>query len=94
MWIDSSIQNRRLAFIDGLSTELENPFEKMIILHVRPEFGFVDGRLLVFHGIKSTDYQEEINAKYLKNDAVEAKLFKFQIVKTLTHKNFDVEKNK
>ncbi|KAJ8967980.1 hypothetical protein NQ317_000891 [Molorchus minor] len=67
MWIDSSIQNRRQAFIDGLSTELENTSEKMIILHVRPEFGFVDGRYLVFHGIKSTDYQEEMNAKYLKN---------------------------
>ncbi|KAJ8980928.1 hypothetical protein NQ317_002497 [Molorchus minor] len=67
MWIDSSIQNQRQAFIDGLSTELENPSEKMIIFHVRPELGFVDGRLLVFHGTKSTDYQEEMNAKYLKN---------------------------
>ncbi|KAJ8979777.1 hypothetical protein NQ317_007685 [Molorchus minor] len=47
MWIDSSIQNQRQAFIDGLSTELENPSKKMIIFHIRPEFGFIDGRLLI-----------------------------------------------
>ena len=65
VWQDTTIKCRRQAFLDGLTTGLQQPSgkgERLIVLHAGNEEGFVKGAELVFRAKKGTgDYHEEMD---------------------------------
>lgn len=67
VWVDSTIQSHRDAFLKGLTTGAPNPSGKgkrLIILHIGSEDGFVPGGLLCFESKKnSRDYHDEMNGQ-------------------------------
>ncbi|XP_026804113.1 uncharacterized protein LOC113547801 [Rhopalosiphum maidis] len=63
-WVDRTIKSPRDAFLQGLTTESQNPSGKdkrLIVLHIGSEDGFVPGGLLCFESKKTMDYHAEIN---------------------------------
>ncbi|XP_056629839.1 uncharacterized protein LOC130440599 [Diorhabda sublineata] len=65
VWTDTTILSARDAFIRGLSTGLKNPTgkgQRLIILHIDSENGFVEKRLDMFQSKKTGDYHEEMNS--------------------------------
>lgn len=51
MWEDTTVKSRKQAFLEGLSTGAKNPTSKgnrLIILHIGGEEGFVPESELVF----------------------------------------------
>lgn len=68
-WVDRSVKSYRDAFLRGLSTGIENPTGKgnrLIIVHIGSETGFVDGGLYVFEASKSADYHAEMTGEVFK----------------------------
>lgn len=57
IWVDTTIESSRDAFLEGLSTGAVNPSGKgkrLIVLHIGSEDGFVPGALLCFESQKKT----------------------------------------
>ncbi|XP_031338164.1 uncharacterized protein LOC116167067 [Photinus pyralis] len=68
VWKGTTILTPRQAFINGLSTGLKDPSGKgnrLIVLHIGSEDGFVEEGLLCFESKKTGDYHEEM--KFLKS---------------------------
>lgn len=60
-----TIKCLRDAFIRGLTAGLKNPSgrgERIIVLHIGSDDGFLEGGQLVFQSKKTCDYHEEMNA--------------------------------
>lgn len=69
VWVDSTVKNKKQAFLSGLSTGVKNPTGKgkrLIVLHIGSDDGFVDGGLLLFESKKTGDYHEEMNGDTFK----------------------------
>lgn len=65
VWEDTTVQSRKQAFLEGLSTGAKNPTSKgnrLIILHIGGEKGFVPESELVFECKGTGDYHESMNA--------------------------------
>ncbi|XP_026319497.1 uncharacterized protein LOC113229996 [Hyposmocoma kahamanoa] len=69
-WVDTKIKSSREAFLEGLTTGLQNPVGKgkrLIISHVGSEEGFVDDGLLILESKKKTeDYHDEMNSEHFE----------------------------
>ncbi|XP_031342522.1 uncharacterized protein LOC116170342 isoform X1 [Photinus pyralis] len=66
VWKDTTILTPRQAFINGLSTGLKDPSGKgnrLIVLHIGSEDGFVEEGLLCFESKKTGDYHEEMTSE-------------------------------
>lgn len=66
IWKDTTILNKRQAFVDGLSTGLRDPSgkgQRLIVLHIGSDSGFVDNGLLLFQSKKTGDYHEDMNSQ-------------------------------
>ncbi|KAH9629125.1 hypothetical protein HF086_008574 [Spodoptera exigua] len=65
VWEDTTVKSRKQAFLDGLSTGAKNPTSKgnrLIVLHIGSEKGFVPESELVFECKCTGDYHESMNA--------------------------------
>jgi transposase len=66
LWVDTNVKSSRQAFIEGVSTGINNiPVVKgrrLIITHIGNEYGFVNGGLLSFASKSTKDYHEEMTA--------------------------------
>lgn len=70
MWEDTTVQSRKQAFLEGLSTGAKNPTSKgnrLIVLHIGSEKGFVPESALVFECKGTGDYHESMNADKFEN---------------------------
>lgn len=70
MWEDNTVKSRKQAFLDGLSTGAKNPTSKgnrLIVLHIGGEQGFVPESELIFECKGTGDYHESMNAEKFEN---------------------------
>ncbi|XP_047541814.1 uncharacterized protein LOC125074529 [Vanessa atalanta] len=70
VWEDTTVKSRKQAFLEGLSTGAKNPTSKgnrLIILHIGGEEGFVPESELVFECKGTGDYHESMNAAKFEN---------------------------
>ncbi|XP_022831023.1 uncharacterized protein LOC111359655 [Spodoptera litura] len=70
VWEDTTVKTRKQAFLEGLSTGAKNPTSKgnrLIILHIGGEEGFVPESELVFECKGTGDYHESMNAAKFEN---------------------------
>jgi hypothetical protein len=70
VWMDTTVQTAKHAFLNGLTTGLKNPSGKgkrHIILHIGSNNGFLENGLLLFESKKTGDYHEEMNAAIFEN---------------------------
>jgi len=70
VWMDKTIQSKQDAFNKGLTASPKNPTgkgQRLIVLHIGSEMGFLEGGLLCFVSKKnSADYHEEMNGDTFK----------------------------
>lgn len=69
-WLDTTVKNKRQAFLDGLSTGPKAPTGKgkrLIVLHIGSDKGFVEDGLLVFESKSTKDYHEEMDGERFLN---------------------------
>ncbi|CAF4888993.1 unnamed protein product [Pieris macdunnoughi] len=65
VWDETTVKSRKHAFIEGLSTGAKNPTSKgnrIIVLHIGSDRGFVSDSALVFECKGTGDYHESMNA--------------------------------
>ncbi|XP_072389489.1 uncharacterized protein [Diabrotica undecimpunctata] len=70
IWVDTTVKTSRQAFLDGLTTGLENPSGKgkiLIICHIGSNDGFVPNALWAFESNKSGDYHELMTGQSFEN---------------------------
>lgn len=70
VWQDTAVKSSRDAFLQGLSTGLQDPSGKgkrLIILHIGSSEGWVPDGELIFVGEKRGDYHDEMNAQVFEN---------------------------
>ena len=70
VWKDTTILTPRQAFIQGLTTGLKDPTGKgnrIIVLHIGSEDGFVEDGLLCFESKKTGDYHEEMTGEVFEH---------------------------
>jgi transposase len=63
IWVDSTIQSSKQAFMEGLSTGLKTPSGKgkrLIVTHIGSDTGFLTSGLWVFESGSTREYHEEM----------------------------------
>lgn len=66
VWVDETVEHKRQAFVEGLSTGLKNPSGKgkrFIITHIGSDKGFVKEGLLLFESNRTGDYHSDMNSE-------------------------------
>lgn len=69
-WVDRTVKSSRDAFLRGLSSGIEHPTGKgnrLIIVHIGSDTGFLDDGLYVFEASKSADYHAEMTGEVFKD---------------------------
>ncbi|RVE43393.1 hypothetical protein evm_011978 [Chilo suppressalis] len=70
VWEDTTVKSVIQAFLEGLSTGAKNPTSKgnrLIVIHIRNEKGFLPGSQWVFENKATGDYHETMNAEGFEN---------------------------
>ncbi|XP_015370672.1 PREDICTED: uncharacterized protein LOC107166498 [Diuraphis noxia] len=71
VWVDTTIQSKQDAFNKGLTTgpkNLTGKGQRLIVLHIGSDMGFLEGGLLCFVSKKnSADYHDEMNGDTFKD---------------------------
>lgn len=65
-WEDTTVKSAKQAFLEGLSTGAKNPTGKgnrLIVVHIGSEKGFLPGSLWIFENKATGDYHETMNAE-------------------------------